>query len=91
MALANPSTFHRQIAGAAMIAAPAVIVVAEILHPKFETDAAKQLEAVAADTGRWYAAHALVLVALALVVPAFIGLAHILEATRPTLSGHSHK
>ncbi len=84
--LASSTRFNRQIAGAAMIAAPTVIVVAEILHPRFETDAAKQLEAVAADTGRWYAAHALVLVALMLLLPAFAGLAHILEATRPTLS-----
>ena len=86
MALANPSTFHRQIAGAAMIAAPVAIVVAEILHPKFEMDAAKQLAIVADSTGRWYAAHALVLVALTLVVPACIGLARILEASRPTIS-----
>jgi len=86
MNLTTPGRFHRKVAGAAMIAAPAVIVVAEILHPKFEMDAAKQLSIVADNTGRWYAAHALVLVALALVVPAFIGLAHILEATRPTLS-----
>ena len=84
--LASSTRFNRQIAGAAMIAAPTVIVVAEILHPRFETDAAKQLEAVAADTGRWYAAHALVLVALMLLLPAFAGLAHIIEATRPTLS-----
>ncbi len=85
--LASSTRFNRLIAGAAMIAASVVIVVAETLHPRFEMDAAKQLATVASDTGRWYAAHALVLVALALLVPAFMGLAHILEATRPTL-GH---
>jgi len=68
-----------------MIAAPLVFVVAEILHARFESDAARQLDAIAADTGRWYAAHALLLTSLVLALPAFFGLVHLLEQKRPLL------
>jgi hypothetical protein len=70
-----------------MIAAPPVLVLAEMLHARFQTEAVKQLTAVADNTGRWYAAHALVLLALALAVPAFFGLVHLLGRGRATL-GH---
>jgi hypothetical protein len=78
MDLSNPNGFRRQVAGAAMIVVPPVFVLAELLHASFQTEAAKQLTAVADNTGRWYAAHALILLALALAVPAFFGLVHIL-------------
>jgi hypothetical protein len=86
MSLSDPISFRRRVAGAAMIAAPLVIVVAEVLHARFEMDAGKQLAAVAEDTGRWYAAHLLVLVALALAVPAFLGLARMVRQRRPVLA-----
>ncbi|HLG08153.1 MAG TPA: hypothetical protein VI409_05730 [Gaiellaceae bacterium] len=85
MNLSNPTRFRRTVAGSAMIAAPLVFVVAEILHARFESDAARQLDAIAADTGRWYAAHALLLTSLVLALPAFFGLVHLLEQKRPLL------
>jgi hypothetical protein len=36
MFLSNPTTFRRVIAGGAMIAAPIVLVLAELLHGHFE-------------------------------------------------------
>src|SRR5215218_8332985 len=87
MDLSDPRSFRRQVAGAAMLVAPPVLVVAEVLHARFETDAAKQLTAVADNTGRWYAAHALILISLALAVPAFLGLVHLLGRGRAAL-GH---
>jgi len=85
----NPTTFRRKAAGAAMIAAPLVSIVAEVLHARLQTDAGKQIEAIAADTGRWYAAHVLVLVALVLFLPAFVGVVHLLEQKRPRLGNFS--
>ncbi|MGH3066768.1 MAG: hypothetical protein ACRDOF_10785 [Gaiellaceae bacterium] len=82
----EPATFRRTITGAAMIAAPLVFVLAELLHARFQTDPAKQLDAIAANTGRWYAAHMLVLAALVLALPAFVGVLHLLEAHRPRLA-----
>ena len=89
MNLRNPRTFRRQIGGAAMIVAPLVIVLAELLHGRFETDAAKQIAVVTDNTGRWYAAHVLVLVGLVLTVPAFLGLARLLERSRPVIANIS--
>ncbi|MGH3133460.1 MAG: hypothetical protein ACRDNY_06930 [Gaiellaceae bacterium] len=86
MGFLEPSRFKRQATGLAMVIAPLVIVIAELLHAKFETDAAKQIEAVADNPGRWYAAHVLVLLAVAGAVPAFLGLAHILRRARPGLA-----
>ncbi len=85
MNVADTSSFRRQVAGGAMILAPLLLVVVELLHARLETDAAKQLEAVAGNTGRWYAAHALILVALALAVPAFFGLVHLFGRNRALL------
>ncbi|HUP32466.1 MAG TPA: hypothetical protein VM184_05480 [Gaiellaceae bacterium] len=87
MDLSDPRSFRRQVAGAAMIVAPLVFVSAEMLHAKLQTDAAKQLIGVADNTGRWYAAHALILLALALTVPAFFGVVHLLGRGRAAL-GH---
>lgn len=78
MDLSDTRSFRRQVAGAAMIVAPPLFVIAELSHARFQTEAAKQLTAVADNTGRWYAAHVLVLLSLALVVPAFFGLVHLL-------------
>ena len=87
MDLSDPRSFRRQVAGAAMIVAPPVFVIAELLHAKFQTEPAKQLAAVADNTGRWYAAHVLVLLSLALAVPAFFGLVHMLRRGRAAF-GH---
>jgi hypothetical protein len=68
-----------------MILAPLVIVVAELLHGRFETAAAEQIAVVADSPGSWYAAHLLVLAALALFVPAFVGLVRLANQERPLL------
>ena len=89
MDLSNPSNFRRTIAGGAMIAGPLVLVLAEVLHAEVETDAARQLARVADNPDRWYAAHILILVALALAVPGFLGLVHLFRRQRPTLGSIS--
>jgi hypothetical protein len=86
MILSSPTTFRRTVRGASMIAAPLVFVTAEILHARLEADPGAFLSAISDDTGRWYAAHVLVLVGLVLALPAFLGIAHILEGRRPVLA-----
>lgn len=87
MDLSDRRRFRRQVGGTAMTVAPLVFVIAELLHAKLQTEAAKQLTAVADNTGRWYAAHVLVLISLALAVPAFFGLVHLLGKGRAAF-GH---
>jgi len=86
MNLGNTTWFQRMVGGVAMIVAPIVFVIAELLHGHFERDAAKQLDVIAQNTDRWYAAHILVLAGLMLALPAFAGLAHLVRQGRPALA-----
>jgi hypothetical protein len=86
MNLSDSNRFSRQVAGGAMILAPVVLVLAESLHARLQTDPAGQFAAVADDTARWYAAHALILLALALLVPAFVGVVDLARRSRPLLA-----
>lgn len=85
--LSDPRGFRKIVAGVCMIAAPALLVVAEIIHPREHSDEAKWLAEVSANTGRQYWAHLLALLALALALPAILGVMHMLKARRPAL-GH---
>jgi hypothetical protein len=86
MFLSNPTTFRRVVEGVAMIAAPLVLVLAELLHGRLENDSSAYLDVISSNTGRWYAAHALVLTGLMLVVPAFLGVARLLDPHKPALA-----
>jgi uncharacterized membrane protein YhaH (DUF805 family) len=85
MIINNPTTFRRTVRGASMIAAPLILVIAEVLHAHLEEDPSAYLSAIAENTGRWYAAHVLVLVSLVLALPAFLGIRHLVESRRPAL------
>lgn len=89
MSLSDSRHFRRRIAGAAMVIAPLIAILAETLHAKVETEASKQLTAVAQNADRWYAAHLLILLMLALLVPAFLGLVHLLRESLPALGNAS--
>jgi hypothetical protein len=70
-----------------MIAAPALVVVSQIIHPREFSDEAKWLAEVSANADPQYWAHLLGLFALALAIPAILGAMHMLKARRPAL-GH---
>ena len=70
-----------------MIAAPIVLLVGAVLHPETERDGAGHLAVVADDPSRYYAAHAILLVGIALFLPALLGLMHLLRH-RATAVGH---
>jgi hypothetical protein len=79
----DTTRFDRLVAGAAMVLAPLVIVLAEVLHAQVETEATALLSRVAADPGRWLGSHVLVLTALVLVVPAYVGVVRLVRPKRP--------
>jgi hypothetical protein len=85
--LSNPRGFQKTVAGVCMIAAPALVVVSQIIHPREFSDEAKWLAEISSNTGRQYWAHLLGLLALALAIPAILGAMHMLNARRPAL-GH---
>ena len=85
--LSDPRGFQKTVAGICMIAAPALVVVSQIIHPREFSDETKWLAEISSNTGRQYSAHLLGLLALALAIPAILGVMHMLKARRPAL-GH---
>ena len=72
----------RRLAGWALIVAPLTAVVGTILHPAREVDEREHLASVAANLDRWYAAHALFVLGLALAVPAILALVRLAARRR---------
>lgn len=85
--LSDPRGFRKTVAGVCMIASPALLLAAELIHPKEDSDEAKWLAEVSANADRQYWAHVLGLFSLALAIPAILGAMHMLSARRPAL-GH---
>jgi len=84
--LADLGGFRRTVAGGAMILMPILILVAEVLHQPLANHTAGRFAAALAYHDRMYAAHLLLLVAMGLAVPAFLGLVHLLYPARPALA-----
>jgi hypothetical protein len=70
---------HRRIAGVCMIVAPLLLLVAAILQPALKDNELQQLVVVKGNLDRWFATQAFALGAIALAVPAVLGLMHMLR------------
>jgi hypothetical protein len=57
-----------------MLAAPAILLAGELVHPRMKQDSAAQLQVLSEQADRQYVAHLLFLVSLVLFVPVLIGL-----------------
>jgi hypothetical protein len=60
-----------------------VFVVSESIHPDDKTNATDEVAVIAGGLDRWYTAHALEIVGIALMVGAVLGLAHLLHERSP--------
>jgi nitrate reductase NapE component len=78
---------RRRLAGAALVLSPVLTLVATAIAPANEDDAARQLAVVLRHQGRWYLSDLLVLLSLAALVPAVVGLMLPLRERRARL-GH---
>jgi hypothetical protein len=87
MSLSDTHHFRKLVAGACMVLAPILLLVAAVIHPGFETDEAAQLGVIAESRDAWYIATLLGLVSIALAVPAVLGLMHMLRE-REAAAGH---
>jgi hypothetical protein len=74
---------RKMVTGACLIAAPLVFVVSESIHPDDKTNATDEVAVIAGGLDRWYTAHALEIVGIALMVGAVLGLAHLLHERSP--------
>lgn len=86
MSTAHTNTRPGRLAGLAMLFAPLVFIVAELLHAQLDTDGGTYLDRIADNPDRWYAAHVLVLLGLALIVPALVGVVQLFRDDRPSLA-----
>jgi hypothetical protein len=70
-----------------MVVAPVVLLVAMVIHPASDMDEATQVATIADNLDAWYVAHLLALISIAVMVPALLGLMHMLRE-REVAFGH---
>ncbi len=87
MHLSDAHHSRKMLAGACMVVAPLVLLAAVVIHPASDMDEATQVATIADNLDAWYLAHLLALVAIALMVPAVLGLMHMLRE-REVAFGH---
>ncbi len=81
--LSGPERLRKWVTGICLIAGPLVSSIVPTIHPKTVNDGAEQLAIVSANLDRWIIAHQLVFIKMILMLPAVLGLAHLLRARRP--------
>jgi len=74
MTAPSPRRARRLLAGSALVLAPLLSLIATAIAPANEADPAAQLAVVSRTPSRWYAANLVNFVALAVLVPAVVGL-----------------
>jgi hypothetical protein len=70
-----------------MVVAPVFLLVATVIHPASDMDEATQVATIADNLDAWYVAHLLALISIAVMVPAVLGLMHMLRE-REVAFGH---
>jgi len=87
LGLSDARHFRRLVAGFCLIAAPVVLLVGAVVHPQIEHEATGHLAVVGENPARYFAAHAILLGGLAVLLFAILGLVHLLRR-RETAFGH---
>jgi MFS family permease len=85
MHLSDAHHSRKMLAGACMVVAPFVLLVAMVIHPASDMDEATQVATIADNLDAWYVAHLLAFVAIMLMVPALLGLMHMLRERQVAL------
>ena len=87
MHLSDAHHFRKLSAGACMVVAPLVLLVAMVIHPASDTNEATQVATIADNLDAWYVAHLLAFISIGLMVPVVLGLMHMLRE-REVAFGH---
>jgi hypothetical protein len=87
MHLSDAHHFRKMVAGACMVVAPLVLLVAVVIHPASDMNEATQVATIQDNLDAWYVAHLLALISIALTVPVVLGLMHMLREREVAL-GH---
>jgi hypothetical protein len=87
MGFSDSQHLRKMVAGACMLLAPLLFLVAFVVSPELETKAGAALSSAADNVDRFYIANLLATIGLMLVVPAVLGVMHMLRERRPAYSG----
>ena len=87
MGFSDSQHLRKMVAGACMLLAPLLFLVAFVVSPELETKAGAALSTAADNVDRFYVSNLLATIGLMLVVPAVLGLMHMLRERRPAYSG----
>ena len=87
MHLSDAHHFRKMVAGACMVVAPLVLLVAMVIHPASSMNEATQVATIQDNLDAWYVAHLLALISIAFMVPAGLGLMHMMRE-RQVAFGH---
>jgi hypothetical protein len=87
MHLSDAHHFRKMVAGACMVVAPLVLLVAMVIHPASSMNEATQVATIQDNLDAWYVAHLLALISIAFMVPAVLGLMHMMRE-RQVAFGH---
>jgi hypothetical protein len=87
MGFSDSQHLRKTVAGACMILAPLLFLVAFVVSPELDTSAGKQLSVAADNVDRFYVANLVATIGLMLVVPAVLGVMHMVRERRPLHSG----
>lgn len=84
--LSNPAKVRRTAAGLALIAAPLLFLVADIISPAWDDDTAEYVREVAESPDAQAWSGLLYVIGFALIVPAVIGIVHLIRGRGVTLA-----
>jgi hypothetical protein len=87
MHLSDAHHSRKMVAGVCMVVAPLILLATVIIHPASDMDEATQVATIANNLDAWYVAHLLALISIAVMVPAVLGLMHMLRE-REVAFGH---
>jgi hypothetical protein len=83
MEFSDSHHLRKTVAGMCMVLAPLMFVVAFVVSPRLETDAGPQLRVAAGHLDRYLISNIVAMVGLFLVVPAVLGVMHMLRERQP--------
>jgi MFS family permease len=83
MGFSDSQHLRKTVAGLSMVLGPLLLVVAFVASPRLETEAAAQLRVAAEHVDRFYLVNLLAMIGVVLMVPAVLGLMHMIRERRP--------
>jgi hypothetical protein len=83
MGFSDSQHLRKTVAGASMVLGPLFLLVAFVLSPRLETEAAASLRVAAEHVDRYYLVSLLAMIGVVLLIPAVLGLMHMVRERRP--------